>query len=229
MTAAAYLLSFVCLILNGLLFVRLRPPYNFMILWLPQLVHHTLSPFLVILGGLGAVLGWLYQAPAAAVAGVLGAGLSAFYVWRVTVSQPGLSLAFGADWQRRILPQQAGRLLQRRWNLGLPRTGAPRWERDIAFWTIPGTDRNLLCDVWQPPEGVTPTGMAVIYLHGSGWYLSDKDFGTRPFFRQLTAQGHVVMDVAYRLCPEVDICQRPAALAAGLSLTHSHEVEHGSL
>ena len=33
----------------------------------------------------------------------------------------------------------------------------------------------------------------------------DKDYGTRPFFRQLTAQGHVVMDVAYRLCPEVDI------------------------
>ncbi len=24
-------------------------------------------------------------------------------------------------------------------------------------------------------------------------------------------------------------CQRPAAKAAGLSLTHSHEVEHGSL
>jgi acetyl esterase/lipase len=33
----------------------------------------------------------------------------------------------------------------------------------------------------------------------------DKDFGTRPFFRHLVAQGHTVMDVAYRLCPEVDI------------------------
>jgi acetyl esterase/lipase len=33
----------------------------------------------------------------------------------------------------------------------------------------------------------------------------DKDFNTRPFFRHLATQGHVVMDVAYRLCPEVDI------------------------
>ena len=27
----------------------------------------------------------------------------------------------------------------------------------------------------------------------------DKDFNTRPIFRHMTAQGHVVMDVAYRL------------------------------
>ena len=35
--------------------------------------------------------------------------------------------------------------------------------------------------------------------------MLDKDFGTRPFFRHLAAQGHTVMDVAYRLLPEVDI------------------------
>ena len=35
--------------------------------------------------------------------------------------------------------------------------------------------------------------------------MMDKDFQTRPFFRHLVAQGHTVMDVAYRLCPEVDI------------------------
>ena len=28
---------------------------------------------------------------------------------------------------------------------------------------------------------------------------------TRPFFRHLVAQGHTVIDVSYRLCPEVDI------------------------
>ena len=33
----------------------------------------------------------------------------------------------------------------------------------------------------------------------------DKDFGTRPFFRQLVSQGYVIMDVSYRLCPEVGI------------------------
>ena len=59
--------------------------------------------------------------------------------------------------------------------------------------------------LWQPPEDIVPTGLAFIYVHGSCWYLFDKDFGTRPLFRQLTSQGHVIMDVAYRLCPEVDI------------------------
>jgi acetyl esterase/lipase len=51
---------------------------------------------------------------------------------------------------------------------------------------------------------VEPSGTAIIYLHGSAWYLWDKDCGTRPFFHHLAAQGHVVMDVAYRLCPEVN-------------------------
>ena len=42
-------------------------------------------------------------------------------------------------------------------------------------------------------------------LHGGAWYMLDKDFFTRPFFRHLAAQGHVVMDVAYRLYPETDM------------------------
>ncbi len=205
MIVLAYLLSLLCLILNGSLYVRLKPPYNFMILWLPQLVHHATSPVLVILGGLGAALGWLYQAPIAVAVGVLGAGMSAAYIWRVLRSKADFAPAFGADWQDKIPPQQKSHLLPRRWTLGLPETGQPRWERNIPFWTIPGTNRQLLCDVWQPPDGVGPSGLAFVYLHGSGWYLSDKDFGTRPFFRQLVAQGHVVMDVSYRLCPEVDI------------------------
>jgi acetyl esterase/lipase len=33
----------------------------------------------------------------------------------------------------------------------------------------------------------------------------DKDVLTRPLFRQLTAQGHVVMDAAHRSCPETDV------------------------
>ena len=96
-------------------------------------------------------------------------------------------------------------MLKRRWNLRLPHTGEPRWEQDIPFWTIPGTDRKLLCDIWQPPAGVPPSGLAFVYLHGSAWWILDKDLGTRPLFRHLAAQGHVIMDVAYRLCPEVDI------------------------
>jgi acetyl esterase/lipase len=201
MMIVAYLLSFLCLILNSVLFFRIKPPFN----WLLQMLTNALSPFLVVMGGLGAVLGWLYHAPIAIAAGVLGAGISVVYIALVTVRQPGFDLAFGKDWKARIPPFRESRMLKWRWNLLLPRSKAPNWERDIPFWTIPGTERKLLCDVWQPPEGVARSGVAFIYLHGSAWWLLDKDFQTRPFFRQLASQGHVIMDVAYRLCPEVDI------------------------
>ena len=62
-----------------------------------------------------------------------------------------------------------------------------------------------MSDVWQPNATVTPSGLAFIYLHGSAWSLLDKDVGTRPFFSHLAAQGHVIMDVAYRLAPETDM------------------------
>jgi len=71
----------------------------------------------------------------------------------------------------------------------LPRTGEPRWEQDIPFWTIAITDRKLLCEIWQPPAGIEPSGIAFIYLHGSAWWVFDKDFQTRPFFCQLLPKG----------------------------------------
>ena len=205
MVIAAYILSFLCLVLNGSLFVRLKPPYNFFLAFSVQLVAVDLSPFLAVLGLLGAGLGWLSHAPIAVATGLLGAGISVIYIVLVTVPQPGFDLAFGKDWKTRIPPSRESHMLRSRWNLGWPRTSEPLWERDIPFWTIPGTDRKPLCDVWQPPEGIARSGLAFVYLHGSGWYIGDKDFFTRPLFRHLAAQGHVIMDVAYRLCPEVDI------------------------
>ncbi|MCP4540296.1 MAG: alpha/beta hydrolase [Chloroflexi bacterium] len=83
----------------------------------------------------------------------------------------------------------------------------PSCERDLAFWAIPGTERELLRDVWRPADG-NVSGLAFIYFHGSGWWIGDKDFGTRPFYRHLVAQGHTVMDVTYRLCPKANIYGR---------------------
>jgi acetyl esterase/lipase len=76
--------------------------------------------------------------------------------------------------------------------------------KDVAFYTIAGSERPLMCDLWQPPLGVAHSGLAFIYCHGSGWHFLDKDMGTQPLFRHLAAQGHVIMDVAYRLCPETE-------------------------
>jgi acetyl esterase/lipase len=204
MIVLANILSFTCLILNASLFLRLKAPYSFYTVALPMAAG-ALSPILLLLSLLGAGLGGLAASPAALIAGLLSAGISAFAILSVVFPQADIETAFGADWQTKLSQEQAARLLKRRWGLGLPKTPAPIFEQNIPFWTIPGTERKLLCDLWQPPAGAARSGLAVIYLHGSGWYYFDKDTGTRPFFHQLTAQGHVVMDVAYRLCPEVDI------------------------
>jgi acetyl esterase/lipase len=160
-----------------------------------------------LFGILGTVLGWLTGNPLAVMAGGISAIVMAWYIWQVTYGHKGFERAFGKDWQRCIPPAQKRYMFKRRWTAALwvRKSPEPRWERDIPFCAIPGSDRKLLCDLWQPAVGVAPSGVALIFLHGSAWYMLDKDYGTRPFFRHLTAQGHVVMDVAYRLCPEVDI------------------------
>ena len=96
-------------------------------------------------------------------------------------------------------------MLKRRWAGYVPARRGVRCHRDLPFWTVPGAGRQVLCDLWQPPEGTPPSGLGIVYLHGGAWHWMDKGFGTRPFFGHLAAQGHVVMDVAYRLCPEVGI------------------------
>ena len=134
-----------------------------------------------------------------------GAVISASHVRQVTADHSGFEEAFGPGWRGAIPPELAPRMLQSRrtWKVSDP--AEPPWERDVAFWTVPGSDRRLMADIWQPPPGVKPSGLAFVYLHGGGYVAFDKDRGTRPMFRHLAAQGHVVMDVSYRLYPETNI------------------------
>jgi acetyl esterase/lipase len=67
----------------------------------------------------------------------------------------------------------------------------------------------------------------VIYLHGSAWCLLDKDAGTRPFFQHLCAQGHFVMDVAYRLMPETDIVGMVGDVKRAVAWLKAHAADYG--
>jgi acetyl esterase/lipase len=173
-----------------------------------KLLAVVLSPYWAIIGAIGAVMGWVYQALWAIPMGIVGAGWMTWYVWRCTRDHKGFEKAFGADWADQIRPEQARKMVQKRWSwfLKIKASPEPVWERDVAFWTIPDTERELLCDIWRPSNGDV-SGLTFVYFHGSGWWIGDKDYykTTRPLFRHLVAQGHTVMDVAYRLCPEVDI------------------------
>jgi acetyl esterase/lipase len=151
------------------------------------------------------MLALVARAPLTAASGAIATILFTRYILRAAASHDGFERAFGSGWQDRIHTERLARVLKRRWSPRLPRVPNPRCERDVVFATIPGSDRQLLCDVWQPTVGMAPSGLALIYFHGGGWHFTDKDYGTRPFFRHLTAQGHVAMDAANCLCPEVSV------------------------
>ncbi|MFC2028300.1 alpha/beta hydrolase fold domain-containing protein [Chloroflexota bacterium] len=203
MKILAYLLSSLSLLMSILLFIRLK---GINMALFAKLAAASLSLVWALLGAAGAALGWVYQAFWAVPIGVIGAGIMFWYGWKNTRNHNGFEKAFGADWSNHITPQQSRWMVKRRWNLfvRMKTSPQPTVEKDLAFWTVQGTSREILCDLWRPADG-NVSGLAFIFFHGSGWFAGDKDFGTRPFFNHLVAQGHSVMDVAYRLCPEVDL------------------------
>jgi acetyl esterase/lipase len=205
MANLAYILSGLSLLMSVLLLVRLKMPQGFYVLPL-KMMAVALSSFWALIGLAGILIGWFNQAFWAIPMGIVGAGLMIGYILRVIRHHNGFEEAFGRDWSDQIPLEQAKRMIPKRWNWYLKMKASPEasWERDVAFWTIPDTDRQLLCDIWYPANGDV-SGLAFIFFHGGAWYMMDKDMLTKPLFRHLVAQGHTVMDVAYRLCPEVDI------------------------
>jgi len=205
MIILAYILSGFSLAMMMLFFIRQKVSIGFLVLF-PKLFASALAAYWAIIGAVGAVLGLVYQTPWAILMGAVSSVWMIVYIWRIAREHDGFEKAFGADWSDQIRPDQKQMMVKKRWSwfLKMNNSPAPAWERDVPFWTIPGTDRQLLCDIWRPSNGKT-SGLALVYLHGSGFAIGDKDFFTRKLFTHLAAQGHTVMDIAYRLIPEVDI------------------------
>ena len=202
----ALILASLSAILSILLFLKLKWPAA--ILWILKLYSSALSPILTLIGIFSVIVGFATSSLLIILISIYDVLIFSIHIYRTTRppgSSAGFARALGLDWQNDIKPEQKKEFLSKRFILKLPKVPDPRFEQNIPFSIIPGTDRQLLCDVWQPAPDVTPSGVAFIYLHGSAFYLLDKDCGTRTFFRQLAAQGHVIMDVAYRLSPETDV------------------------
>jgi acetyl esterase/lipase len=179
-------------------------------------------PFIAAIGVALAVVGgvsgsWWIALPAGLAA--LGALVVIVRVGSVPVD---LSGALGGDWNDRVPLERRATMVRRWWTGRLRSDRIPRLRQDVPFATVAGTERVLLCDVWQSPVGVPPSGVAVVYLHGSGYYVFDKDLGTRPLFRHLAAQGHVVVDVAHRLFPEADVPEMVADAKRAVAWVRDH-------
>lgn len=167
-----------------------------------KMLGAAMTPLLAVIGGLSAGVGVWRRDRWAVLGGVLGAGLALYHVRRVTAPHRAFEQNLGPDWSEHISSDLLGGWRSARFGAPRRTVRSVHCEADIVLGIHPETHSPLLADLWQPGPGAPRSGLAVVYLHNSGWHYLNKDFLTRPFFRDLVGQGHVVLDVAYTLAPQ---------------------------
>src|SRR5262245_13775976 len=71
-----------------------------------------------------------------------------------------------------------------------------RVDSNIVFGK--GGDMDLLLDVYQPPQGVTPKRMAIIHLFGGGFSVGNKNEGY--IVHDVRALGHLSLTIVSASC-----------------------------
>ena len=207
MAAFASILSFLSLVFGALHFVKLGSPWGarFMIF---RIAAGALSPVWALFGIAGAALGLVRRNPLVAAAGLAGAVASGRYIVRTRKAAEAYAPPV---FDALATPVDVCRDVVVRGTSPLP-SGEP-------------CERPLYADLWAPAGNLRRSGLGVVYLHGSAWYLGDKGQLTGPLFRALAADGHVVLDVAYRMCPETDIRGMVADGRASIGWLKEHAAE----
>jgi len=190
-------LSYASLAFSVLIALKLPPAAQFV-----KTASNMAAPFVFVMGLIGSVINWLRGDRKAAAAGFMAATVAGQYIAQATTTHDKFDEAFGPDWRARIPHHLHKRMLTNRRALTVPKPLNVCWQRDISLCTLPDINEPLLADLWEPPADIPRSGLGIIYLHGSGWHYMDKDFYTRAFFQHLASQGHVLLDVAYTMCPK---------------------------
>ena len=199
------ILTTISTLLVSLPFLRPRTRPGQVLLWFPKLLAGALSPVAGLTGTLATLIGLARRNKPLAITGLLGAHLAA----RLAADMPDVDEALAAlpgRGDENPAPITRGYPLHA---VVSGRAGRSEFERDLVLGQKLEPTHALRADLW-PPLDHEPSGLGLIYAHGSGWRVGDKDLFTRPFFRRLTAQGHLVLDLAYSLWPSAGL---PAMVA----------------
>jgi acetyl esterase/lipase len=199
------ILTYISAVLSLVAFWRPGRRAVAVLLWLPKLMAGALAPLLGLLGGLGTALGLARREGKLMAAGLVAGGLAARFLADIPASREQFKGVFGAEWQARLPAHLRPTRLSRGWSLPAAPQEPVQFQRDVELGHHPGNGRSLRADLWQPGPAKARSGVGVIYAHGSGWVVGDKDLGTRHFFRHVAGQGHVILDVAYTLWPRAEI------------------------
>lgn len=175
-----------------------------------KIAANAISPLLALYGTLIALIGAVRRNRLTVLAGAVTSAFSLRYIGVVTAPHNKFERTFGQNWRSRIPASMLARMRPHRFTRQPFMPPPVPVEKDVVIGTHDETGDPLLADVWTPPGEVTPSKLAVVYLHGSAWHYLHKDVQTGPFFRHLAGQGHVVLDVDYTLAPKADL---PAMVA----------------
>jgi acetyl esterase/lipase len=222
----ARILSLCSTLLGLLTLIRPRSGFLSLIVWFPKALAEACAPLLAGAGSLSAVMGLAARDRWAFSMGVAGAVIAGRHVVHVSAAHREFERAFGEGWERRIPVSLKERMLPARWS---PRAKAPPvvpWGRDIQVGINYESGLPLLADIWCPPQGVMPTRLGVIYLHGSGWHYTDKDMHTRHFFRHLAGQGHLILDLAYTLAPRDGLRSMMSDVKQAIAWLKTHSAQY---
>ncbi len=173
--------------------------------WFPKLFAGAFSPIHAIICGLGGFVGLIRKDWKLASVGLIGVGLAVKFIEDLPESRTQFEQAFGPDWEEQIPGWLEPQLMPVRFSLPAKSAGNIQFQQNIILGKKPQGGNDLLADLWLPNPETPRSGLGLIYMHGSGWRVGDKDLGTRPFFNRLASQGHVVLDLAYSLWPEADL------------------------
>jgi acetyl esterase/lipase len=176
------------------------------LLWGPKLFASALAPLLALLSGLLSVIGIRRRDWLLSIIGLLGATVAAKHTFEITKPRDlDFAAAFGPDWESRISDDLQARLRPYRYRPYYRRRPQGALHLDVIYGTSTDSGRPLKADLMQPPAGVPHTGVAMIFVHGGGWWYGRKNIRKFPYFQRLVAQGHVVMDIDYTLAPRSSI------------------------
>jgi acetyl esterase/lipase len=175
------------------------------LLWLPKMIAGALSPIVILICGFGVLVGLLRRNWKMTSAGLIGAGFSAKFMIDIPDSEGQFVSTYGKDWNQKIPDWLEVKISQNRFSLLSQPRGEVQFKQNIVLGKKPAKDVNFVADLWLPMPASPSSGLGLIYAHGSGWRMGDKDMGTRHCFSRLASQGHVVLDIAYSLWPEADL------------------------
>lgn len=176
------------------------------LLWIPKLLMAALAPFTAVMGGISIVLGILRRDKWTIAAGAWGTAVTLLHIRQTTAPRDDAFVrAFGPDWENHIPPNLHRQLTPTRWQIPGRDPGPGIIQRDIIYGINGDTQADLPADLLLPPEGVSHTGLALLFVHGGAWLYGQKNIQKYPLFNILCQQGHVIMDINYTLAPETSI------------------------